>query len=127
MGRASVARLGARQPGKGEGFDPDVPAPGFYAVRLRRGAPQCALEIFCGPPRDPESGEEMLERPFARQARLNGAEEVDPMRFWPACASSPISAAEHARLCARNATDDEDSPFYDPLRPINKLAAPPPF
>jgi hypothetical protein len=107
-------------------LDPEVPECGCYRIVLRRGAPASALRIWLGRPRDPETGEEMLERPFNWQAELNGA-PVDLWNYWPECARERISREEYDRIASRNMTMDEESPFYDPRRPIDLFTAPAPF
>jgi hypothetical protein len=109
------------------GFDPDVPTPGFYRTRLRKGAHPVAIHIFYGQTPDPETGEP-LER-WAWQARING-KPVDLYSVWPGCARDPISKAEHDHLVKLELWGREhapDSPQANPLRPINHLTAPLPF
>jgi hypothetical protein len=118
-------RLGTPLPSRGPAFDPDVPEPGCYRVHLRRGAPASGLRIWLGRPRDPETDEEMLERPFNWQAELNGA-PVDLYNYWPGCAREPIGRDEHDRIVERNRTMDADSVFYDVSKPINLSRAAPP-
>lgn len=119
-------RNGERAPPRGPSFDPDIPAPGFYRVRLRLGAPDSAIRIWLGPSIDPATGEESQERGWFWQCTING-QRVPLERCWPGCAREPISEAEHDRICARNRTMDEESPFFDPARPIDLGRAPPPF
>jgi hypothetical protein len=102
-----------------------MPTPGCFRVRLTRGAPDSAVRIWLGFPRDPETGEEMTERPYSWQATLNGA-PVPLDRCWPGCARDPISRDEHDRLVERNRTMDPESPFYDPRRRVDLSTAPPP-
>lgn len=115
----------ARPSNRGPALDPDVPVPGCFRIKLRRDAPWSAIRIWLGPPRDPETGEEMSERGYRWQAELNGA-PVDLYDHWPGCAREPISREEHDRIVGRNRTMDEDSPFYDPRKPIDLFTAPPP-
>jgi hypothetical protein len=119
-------RLGTPLPSRGPGFDPDMPTPGCFRVRLRRGAPDSAVRIWLGHGVDPETGEEMLDRPFHWQASLNG-QRVPLDQCWPGCAREQISRDEHDRIVERNRTMDEDSAFYDARRPIDIGRAPPPF
>lgn len=118
-------RKGPRNPGKGPGYDPDVPSPGCYRLQ-RQGHPDRVVAIKLAPPRDPETGEEMLERPLAWQASVDG-QPVPVAQVWPHCARQRISQDEHDRIAQRNATLDPDSPFYDAQKPIDLLRAPPPF
>jgi hypothetical protein len=60
------------------------------------------------------------------QAELNGCERVDLWNYWPGCARRSISREEYDRIAKRNATMDEESPFYDPRRPVDLFTAPPP-
>jgi hypothetical protein len=106
-------------------LDADLPSPGCYRVRLRAGAPDSAVRIWLGHGVDPETGEEMLDRPFLWQASVNG-QRVPLEQCWPGCAREPISREEHDRIATRNMTMDEESPFYDPRRPIDLFTAPPP-
>lgn len=119
-------RTGPRQAAAAHYHDPDIPEAGCYRVVLRRGASDSGIRIWLGHGLDPETGDEMLERPLHWQCELNGG-RVDLVRHWPACARQPISREHYDRLVARNATDDEDSPFYDPSRPIDLGMAPLPF
>jgi hypothetical protein len=107
-------------------IDPDLPECGFYRIVLRRGAADSGIRIWLGHPIDPGTGEEMIDRGFAWQAELNG-QRVDLWRYWPGCAREPISREEYDRLVERNRTLDDASPFYDPTRPVDLFAAPPPF
>jgi hypothetical protein len=110
----------------GPAFDADVPSAGFYRTRLSKGAPDSAVRIWLGHGLDPDTGEEMTERPMHWQASING-QRVPLERVWPGCGRSPISEAEHDRIVARNATLDEESPFYDARVPVDIGSAPPPF
>jgi hypothetical protein len=126
MTRQPRPRLGIARPPRGPAFDPDLPVAGFYRVRLRRGASDSVIRIWLGPPKDPETGEEMADRGFAWQAELNG-QAVDVFDYWPGCARERISREEHDRIVERNRTMNEASPFYDPKKPIDIWSAPPPF
>lgn len=119
-------RHGERAPPRGPALDPEIPETGCYRIRLRKGAPDSAIRIWLGPSIDPASGEEMSERGFNWQCELNG-QRVPLWDYWPGCARERISREEYDRISARNATLDEESPFYDPLRPIDLGRAPPPF
>jgi hypothetical protein len=121
-----MARLGTPRPPRGPALDPDVPVPGCFRIRLRRGAPWSAVRIWLGLPVDPLTGEEMSERGYRWQATLNGA-PADIHDLWPGCAREPISREEHDRIVELNRTPDEESPFYDPARRIDLASAPPPF
>lgn len=108
-------------------FDPDVPTPGCYRTRLRKGAHPVAVRIHYGQTPDPETGEP-LER-WAWQATINGR-PVDLYSVWPGCAREPISQAEHDHLVKLEQWGLEhapDSPQANPHRPINHLTAPLPF
>lgn len=118
-------RNGTPLPSRGPAFDPETPAPGCYRVRLRRGAPDSAVRIWLGHGVDPETGEEMLDRPILFQCTLNGA-RVPLEQCWPGCAREPIDEAEHDRIVERNRTMDETSPFYSPTTPIDLFRADPP-
>jgi hypothetical protein len=108
------------------GHDADLPEVGCFRIVLRRGAPASAIRIWLGHPHDPETGTEMLERPFAWQAAVNG-QPVDLWNYWPGCAREAISREEHDRIVERNRTMDPESPFYDARKPIDLGRAPPPF
>lgn len=118
-------RSGIARPRAAVAFDADVPVPGCFRLHLRRGAPASALRIWLGHSHDPETGEEMLERPFHWQAELNG-QRVDLLDYWPGVARDPISRDEHDHIVRRNRTMDDLSPFYDPRKPIDLRSAPPP-
>jgi hypothetical protein len=104
---AATTRKGLpRSPSKrGVYFDPDVPVEGYYRTRLGKGAVDSVIEIWRGPPIDPEDGEPMLDRPLAWQAKVNGT-PVPVTSVWPGCGRDPISKEEHDRLCERNRTMD---------------------
>lgn len=109
-----------------ESVDPEIPTPGCYRIRLRKGAPDSAIRIWLGPSIDPATGEEVQERGFRWQCTLNGI-RVPFEDHWPGCARDRISRQEHDEIVERNKTLDETSPFYDPRQPIDIGCAPPPF
>ena len=111
----------------GPAYSPEQPVAGCYRIRLRKGGPFAALRIWLGPTLDPETGEEMENRGYRWQARLNGSELVPIGDHWPGCARDPISEGEHDRLCQLSRTMDPDHPFFDPKKPINRLKSPMPF
>ena len=120
-------RRGTLRPSyRGATVDPDVPQAGCYRVRLRSGAPWSAIRIWLGFPTDPETGEEMTERPYNWRCELNGS-PVDLHSYWPGCAREPLSREEHDRIVALNRDMNPESPFFDPLRKIDLNSAPPPF
>lgn len=119
-------RLGTPAPSRGAAHDSETPTTGCYRVTLRRGAPASAVRIWLGHSIDPATGEEMTERSFFWQCELNG-QRVPLEQCWPGCAREPISRAEHDTLVERNRTMDEDSPFYNPRRPVDLRSAPAPF
>lgn len=118
-------RRGAPAPDRGPAYDPNIPATGCYRIRLGRGTVPSAVRVWLGPPIGPD-GEEVAERGFRWQASINGT-RVPLDQVWPGCARNRISAAEHDRIVAESRTMDQDSPFFDPRRPIDRLRAPPPF
>jgi hypothetical protein len=118
-------RQGPARAPRGPSHDTEIPTPGCYAIR-RENFPSRAVRIWLGHPIDPDTGEEMTERGFRWQASIDG-QPVPLDSVWPACARHPIDHEEHERICERNATMDANSPFYDARKPIDKLAAPPPF
>jgi hypothetical protein len=124
--RWRAIRKGKPAADRGPSFDADLPVAGCYQVRLRQGGPPVALRIWHGPPLDPETLDEMDRAP-GWQAQVNGVQMADVFAFWPACARRPISQAEHDRIAERSRTMDKDDPFYDPLRPIDRLKTPVPF
>lgn len=119
-------RTGERQRAAEHYHDPDVPSMGCYRIVLRRGAAASGIRIWLGYGQDPDTGEEMRDRPMMWQCELNGA-RADLLDHWPGCAREPISREEYDRLVGRNATQDEESPFYNPRRPIDLGSAPLPF
>lgn len=109
------------------GFDPDVPTPGFYRMRLRRGAIPVGVHIFYGQTLDPETGEP-LDRWFW-QATVNG-EPSSVDQVWPICAKEPIDRREHDYLVESQRwgrEHDPDGPYANRSRPIDLLTAPMPF
>jgi hypothetical protein len=127
IGLSVAERRGPRAPAyAGPSIDPDLPTAGCYRIKLRKGAPDSAVRIWLGASIDPETEKEVEERPLMWQASING-QRVPLERVWPGCARDPISEAEHDRIKARNATLDEESPFYDPRQPVDLSTAPPPF
>lgn len=123
--RHSSNRQGTPAPSRGPSYDPELPLTGCYRITLRRGAPDSAIRIWLGFPRDPETGEIMLERNLAWQAEVNG-QAVDLYSYWPGCARHPIGREEHDRIVERNRTMDDESPFFDAKRPIDLRSAPAP-
>lgn len=119
-------RLGTPAPPRGPAYDPDVPTPGCYRIRLRSGAPWSVVRIWLGHGIDAATGQEAIERPFHFQCTLNGA-RVPLEHCWPGCARETISREEHDRIVAQNLTMDEASPFYDVTKPISLSSAPVPF
>lgn len=126
MAERYAHRHGERAPSRGPAYDPETPTPGCYRVRLRRGAADSAVRIWLGPSLDPATGQDSQERGWFWQCELNG-QRVPLEQCWPGCAREPISREEHDRIVDRNRTMDEDSPFFDPRRPIDIGRAPPPF
>lgn len=126
MAERYANRHGERAPSRGPAYDSEVPEPGCYRIVLRKGAPASAIRIWLGPSIDPATGEDSIERSWFWQCELNG-ERVDFTAYWPGCAREPISRAEHDRLVERNRTMDDESPFYDPRRPVDLRQAPMPF
>lgn len=120
-------RLGQAAAGAALAYDPEIPTPGCYRIRLARGGPPVALRIWLGPSIDPATGEEVTERGFRWQCAINGGGRVPVEDYWPGCARDPISRAEHDRIAAESRTMDEASHFYDPRRRIDPLHAPTPF
>lgn len=110
-----------------ETFDPDLPVAGCYRVRLRKGGPPVGLRIWHGFALDPATGAEMTERSPQWQCAINDGERVDVFQWWPGCARDPISQAEHDRIAAESRTMDEESAFFDPRRPVDRLTARLPF
>jgi hypothetical protein len=121
-----AVRNGTPLPSRGPAYDPDVPAPGFYRVRLRSGAPWSVVRIWLGHGIDEATGEEATDRPFHWQCSLNG-QRVPLEQCWPGCAREQITQEEHDRIVSQNATMDETSPFFDPARRIDLRNAPAPF
>jgi hypothetical protein len=119
-------RLGDAAGPRGPSYDPEIPTPGCYRVKLRRDAPDSAVRIWLGPSIDPATGQEVQERSWFWQCEVNG-QRVPLEQCWPGCARQPISREEHDRIVARNRTMDPSSPFYDPRKPIDLGRAPPPF
>ena len=116
-------RAPARPARPGPSYDPDLPVAGCYEIKLVKGGPPVALRIWYGPPLDPETRLEMDRAP-RWNAMLNGVQVVAVERFWPECARQPISAARHDFITLESITQDPASPFYDPLKPIDRLAVP---
>jgi hypothetical protein len=109
-------------------FDPDVPIPGFYRFKLRAGAMFAPVRIWYGPPRDPETGEEM-DRSHRWQAEAGG-HPIDLARVWPKCARDTISEQEFAYLFSRQEWGEAHAPgtaVADPTVKIDLLRSPLPF
>lgn len=120
-------RLGEGRRAAVEAFDPDVPVEGCYRIKLRKDGPPVALRIWLGFAIDPATGEEVVERSPRWQCAINDGERVPFENYWPGCAANPISREEHDRIVAASRTMDEESPFFDPRRSINRLTAQLPF
>lgn len=128
MSRLHLDYTAPRAPVAGQGFNPDVPVAGFYRTRLRRGAVQVGVRIWCGAPLDPVTGEEM-DRSHRWQAQVNG-QPVDLERVWPRCADDPVDEGEYRHLCGVQAWGEKnapDSPQADPTRAVDLLTAPIPL
>lgn len=101
--------------------DPGVPEEGYYRRRLVKGGPWVAVKIWNGPPRDPDTGEVLFERPYLWRALLNG-DDVDIWDVWPECSGEPIGYVEYefilkAHLWAKvHAPND---PEANPRKPID--------
>jgi hypothetical protein len=119
-------RKGKPAPPRGRSYDPDIPVAGYYQIKLRKGGPPVALRFWFGPPVDRDTLE-TLDRSPGWFCTINGADVVEAAYFWPECARQPISIAEYHRISRLSRTLDRASPFYDPLRPIDRLRAPMPF
>jgi hypothetical protein len=108
-----------------EGYNPDVPKPGFYRMRLRSGGAYVGVKVWFGAPLDPVTGEEM-DRSHRFQAEINGAyAELD--RVWPRCAGDPITEAEYQHLCATQQWAQQhapDSALAQPTRRFDPLSSP---
>lgn len=118
-----------RKPLAPGGFDPNNPEPGFYKMRLRRGAVPVGVRIWWGPPVDPWTGEEVPERGDRLQASING-ENVELERVWPSCAREPSTESEHDYLIGLQQwgqQHDPDGPHANPNKPVDLLSAPLPF
>ena len=120
-------RTGKPSRKRGPAYSPEQPVAGFYRIRLKRGGPFVALQIWLGPILDPDTGEEMENRGFRWQARLNGNALVPIGDYWPARARDRITESEHDKICRLSATMDPAHPFYDPLRNVDRLKSPMPF
>jgi hypothetical protein len=112
---------------RGEAYSTETPVPGCYRIRLAKGGPFVPLRIWFGPPIDPMTGDEMRERGARWQCKLNCCQLVPVEDFWPGCAKHPITLREYGHLCRLSRTMDPRHAFYDPKRPIDRLAAPVPF
>ena len=111
-----------------EGFNTDIPTPGFYRLALRSGAAPVGVRIWFGQPLDPVTGEEM-DRSLRFQAQANG-EMIDLEEVWPRCARQIITETEYDLMCrkARWAREHApDSALADPRRRIDPLNSPLPF
>jgi hypothetical protein len=124
---AYTNRHGAPAPSRGPSYDPEVPVPGCYRIRLTRGGPPVAVRIWLGPSIDPATGEEVQDRGFRWQCAINGGERVPFEDYWPGCARDPISCDEHDRIVGASRTMDPHNHFFDPRQRINPLTAPTPF
>jgi hypothetical protein len=103
----------------------DTPVTGYYRFRWRRGAPACGVRIWYGPPRDPDTGEEM-DRSWRWQAQVNGR-YVDLRRVWPVCGAEPISPDEHDYLAYRAQVATAADPYSAPAKRVDMLTAALPF
>jgi hypothetical protein len=119
-------RRGKPAGSRGRAYQPDLPDPGCYLIRLARGGPPVALRIWFGAPLDPDTGEE-LDRAPRWMAQINGTSLIEFDRVWPECAKRPISDAEHDRIAKASLTVDRSDPFYDPKRPVDYMKTPMPF
>jgi len=119
-------RTGQARRKAGPSFDPDIPVAGCYSVRLVKGGPPVALLIWFGLPVDPLTGEEMDRAP-RWNAVLNGVTPVDVGRFWPSCAANRISLSAYHHIVDLSRTMDPSDPYFDPMKPVDRSTAKPPF
>lgn len=113
-----------------EGINPETPVCGLYRHRLRSGGIPVAVEIFFGPPLNPDfvpGGDEpeFLDRSPRYQARVNGA-YVELADVWPACAGTPIDAAEadHLMNLQRWGAEHGHPALADPRKRLDPLHSP---
>lgn len=112
------------------GFDADKPIAGLYRHRLRSGGVAVAVEIFFGPPINPDfdpAGDEpeYLDRSPRWQARING-DPVEIDEVWPACAAKPIGReeADHLASLQRWGVEHGHVALADPRRALSPLESP---
>lgn len=128
MTRAAIDYSARRSATASEGFSVEDPAPGFYRMRLRRGAHWVGVRIWHGPPHDPDTGE-VMDRSPRWQAEING-EYVELERVWPRCGRDPVDEAEYHHLIALRdwgREHDPDGPQANPHRPVDLLTSAIPF
>lgn len=100
MSRAHTDYAQARAAQRFEGLDVEKPEPGFYKFKLSRDTVLRAVQLWYGPPADPETGE-IMDRSWRWQARMDDGELIEFDRCWPQCARDPITEAEFKRCKAR--------------------------
>ena len=102
--------------------------PGYYRMRLVKGAATSVVRIWYGPPRDPVTGEE-LDRSWRHHAEVNGV----PMpldRVWPACIGEPIDRETHDFYVADRRWAAQHAPHLPEAQPdqaVDWSTAPLPF
>ena len=110
---------------EGYGVDTETPVAGFYRSKLRSNGHPVGIQIWFGPPHDPDTGEEM-DRGHRWQANCNGR-YIELDRIWPKCAGSPINHHEYAYLTSLQAWGQEhapNGPQANPHKPVDLLTAP---
>ena len=110
-----------------ETFNLGAPVAGFYKRRFVRNGPWVPVEIWYGPPADPETGE-LLDRSLRWQA-VEGDDAIScGLEAWASSCSNPITPAEfdymHAvRDWARHWSPA--APEANPRRSIDLESIPP--
>ena len=102
----------------------DRPVPGFFKMRLAKGAPEVAALIFIACPLDPFYGFPM-DRPRHIEAMING-KPSDVDRVWLS-KSVRITQAEYEYLIADRAWAKEyapETPEAEPNKALNILEIP---
>jgi hypothetical protein len=104
--------------------------PGFYAVRMARGAVEVACKVSHGPTCDPETGEP-LDRSWHWTIEINGKVAHSGPGVWERLlVGRPIDEAEYRFLLADRQWASEfapSSPEANPSRRVDSASIPMPF
>mgnify|MGYP001359652975 CR=1 FL=1 len=107
----------------------DMPAPGFYCVRLAKGGVQVAARIWVEEERDPETGELLSDQRFFSEIDGEPPQPISGTNpwgwpWWPIFEAQYRFLVDDAAHCRRYLPD---SPKANPAQPVRLAELPPLF